>query len=125
MTNSIILLCTVIPSAFAMLGSTTLSRIFGYQLVVKVCGFFFALTPLLINLKINTFILGFCYVFVPVSCMSISSIPVLNCLWSQFPGHLNKVSGAAVVFFSAGSIIFNLIFAFIVNPNNEKATISP
>lgn len=117
-TNSIILLCSIIPSAFAMMASTTLARKFGYKRVIKICGIIFALTPFIINIKISTFTLGFCYLLIPVSCISISSVSVLNCLWSQFPGHLNKVSGSTVLFFSLGAIAFNLIFASVANPNN-------
>ncbi len=117
-TNSIILLCSVIPSALAMLSSTTLSRWFGYRRVIKACGILFASVPFIINVKLNPFLLGFCYQFIPISCLSISAVPVLNCLWSHFSNHLNKVSGAAVLFFSLGTVTFNLIFALVVNPNN-------
>ena len=115
-TNSKILLCIVIPSAFAMLASTTLSRIFGYKLLIKLCGFIFAIVPWIININLSTISLAVCYLLIPVSCISIASVPVLNCLWSQFPKHLNKVSGAAVLFFALGTIIFNLLFTFLVNP---------
>ena len=62
--------------------------------------------------------------FIPIVCMSVSSVPVLNCLWSQFPQHLNKVSGIAVGCFALGTVTFNLIFAFIANPDNTKAEIT-
>jgi hypothetical protein len=117
-TNSIILLCAIVPSAFTMLLATRLTRAFGYRTVIRTCGVVFATVPYVINLKMNLFVLGLCYLVIPVSCLSISSIPVLNCLWSHFPGHLNKVSGAAVLFFALGSIVFNLIFVGLTNPNN-------
>ena len=122
-TNSIILLCVVIPSAFAMLASTTLSRIFGYQFIIKLCGLIFALSPWVINISLNQITLAISYLLIPISCISIASVPVLNCLWSQFPSHLNKVSGATVLFFSLGAITFNIIFTFVANPNNERAEI--
>ena len=49
--------------------------------------------------------------------------PILNCLWSQFPKDLNKVSGSAVLFFSLGMIAWNIIFFQIVNPDNKPAVI--
>jgi len=118
LTNSIILLCTIVPSVFAMLIATTLAKIFGYKTVIRVCGLIFALVPYIINIKINLFVLGFCFLLVPISCLSISSVAVLNCLWSQFSKHLNKVSGIAVLSFSLGSIVFNLLFVTFTNPNN-------
>lgn len=118
LTNSILLLCTIVPSVIAMLIATTLSRKFGYKLVIRACGLLFAVVPLIVNLKINLFVLGFCYLLLPVSLLSISSVAVLNCLWSQFPKHLNKVSGIAVLSFSLGSIVFNLLFVTFTNPNN-------
>ena len=117
-TNSLILLCAIIPSSFAMLFSTRLSKLFGYQSVIRVCGVVFAVVPYIINIRMDLFVLGLCYLVIPVSCLSISSVPVLNCLWSQFPTHLNKVSGIAVLFFALGTIVFNVIFVQMTNPHN-------
>ena len=118
LTNSTILLCAIVPSAFAMLFSTKLSRLFGYKAVIRMCGVIFAVVPYVIDIQFNLWVLGLCYLVIPVSCLSISGVPVLNCLWSQFPGHLNKVSGIAVLFFSLGSIVFNIIFVNLTNPHN-------
>lgn len=124
LTNSIILLCAIVPSAFAMLLSTKLSRLFGYKAVIRGCGVVFAVVPYIINIRLNLWTLGLCYLVIPVSCLSISGVPVLNCLWSQFPHHLNKVSGIAVLFFSVGSIVFNLTFVHITNPSNLTTTVA-
>jgi hypothetical protein len=66
----------------------------------------------------NLLTLGFCFLLIPITSFAISSIPILNCLWSQFPKDLNKVSGFAVLFFAVGMILWNLIFMSISNPNN-------
>lgn len=66
---------------------------------------------------------GICFLFFPMVCFSLSAIPIINCLWSQFPRDLNKVSGAAIHFFSLGMITWNILFFKIVNPNNLKAQI--
>lgn len=58
-----------------------------------------------------------------MSCFALSSIPILNCLWSQFPKDLNKVSGSAILFFSLGMITWNILFFVIVNPDNKPAEI--
>jgi hypothetical protein len=71
----------------------------------------------------STFTLGLFYLMVPITSLTVASVPVLNCLWSHFPKHLNKVSGSAVLFFAVGSVAFNLLFTFLVNPGNEQAVI--
>jgi hypothetical protein len=117
------MLCAMIPSSFTVLMSTRLAKRFGYKLVVRVCSFIFALTPFIINFSMNLVTLGLCYILIPVSCFAISSIPILNCLWSQFPNDLNKISGLAVLFFALGMIVWNLIFLQFTNPGNESAVI--
>lgn len=92
-------------------------------MVIRGCGILFAVFPYIINIEMNVVVLGLCYLAIPVSCLSISSVPVLNCLWSQFPTHLNKVSGIAVLCFSLGSIVFNIIFVHITNPHNQQALV--
>jgi MFS family permease len=118
LTNSIIMLCAIIPASLAVLISTRLSAIFGYKRVIRVCALIFALSPYLINLGLNEVTLGLFYLFIPITCFAISSIPILNCLWSQFPNDLNKISGLAVLFFALGMIVWNLIFLGLTNPHN-------
>ena len=123
LTNSLIMLCAVIPASFAVFLSARLGTLLGYKTVVRICACIFAFSPYLINLSLNLFTMGLFYLLVPITCFAISSIPVLNCLWSQFPNDLNKVSGSAVLFFSLGMIIWNLTFVGITNPDNFKAEI--
>lgn len=122
-TNSLMLLGAMIPSTVSALFSTRLTKAYGYQTVIRICSVIFALSPLMINIVINKFVVAFCYLFIPITCFGISSIPVLNCIWSQFPKDLNKISGAAILFFSLGSIIWNIVFTAIINPNNDPAVI--
>ena len=79
--------------------------------------------PLVLNFKFNFVTLAVFFVFFPITCFSLSAIPIINCLWSQFPKDLNKVSGAAILFFSLGMITWNIIFFKVVNPDNLKADI--
>jgi hypothetical protein len=123
-TNSAIMLCSIVPSALLMLLSTRFTRYFGYKQVIRTCGLIFSLSPFLINIWLNVFTMGLFFLFIPITCFAISSIPILNCLWSQFPNDLNKVSGAAVLFFSSGMIVWNLVFTNIVNPHNMEAEIT-
>jgi len=117
------MLCAIVPSAVFMLLATRFSRYFGYKTVIRVSGLIFSLSPFLINFWLNIFTMGLFFLFIPITCFAISSIPILNCLWSQFPNDLNKVSGSAVLFFASGMIVWNLIFTNIVNPNNVEANI--
>jgi hypothetical protein len=118
LTNSIIMLCAIIPASFAVLLSTRLTSYFGYKKVIRACALIFAFSPYLINLGLNEFTLGLFYLLIPISCFAISSIPILNCLWSQFSSDLNKVSGSAVLFFALGMIVWNLMFSGLTNPHN-------
>lgn len=116
LTNSLIMLCAIIPSAVLVLLATRFSKLFGYKRVIRVSALIFCLTPFLINVWMNLFTLGLFYLFIPVTCFAFSSIPILNCLWSQFPKDLNKVSGSAVLFFALGMIVWNVIFMKVTNP---------
>ena len=122
-TNSFLLLCVIIPTSIFVLIATKFSSFMGYKTVIRWCAVIFSLSPLVINFKLNLFTLAFFFLLVPMSCFALSSIPILNCLWSQFPKDLNNVSGSAVLFFSLGMIAWNIIFFQIVNPDNKPAVI--
>lgn len=81
------------------------------------------ISPLLINFKLNLLTLTLFCLFLPATSFSISAIPVINCLWTQFSADRNKATALAVVFFSAGSIIWNLVFMALINPDNRIALI--
>lgn len=53
---------------------------------------------------------------------ALGSIPILNCMWTQFPHSKNKITAALVVAFGVGSITWNLLFMHMINPNNDSAT---
>jgi hypothetical protein len=120
-TNSILMLCVLIPVSLLVLLATRFTSCLGYKTIIRGCAFIFALAPLVLNLKFNLFTLALFFLFLPMMCFSLSAIPIINCLWSQFPKDLNKVSGAAILFFSIGMITWNIIFFKIVNPSNIKA----
>ena len=50
---------------------------------------------------------------------AISSIPILNCMWTQFPEAKNKITAVLVVAFGVGSILWNLLFMHMINPLNK------
>lgn len=112
------MLGAMIPSTISALFSTRFTAAYGYQSVIRVCSIIFTISPLILNIVMNKFVVALFYLYIPVTCFAISSIPVLNCIWSQFHKDLNKISGAAILFFSLGTIIWNIIFTAIINPNN-------
>ena len=120
-TNSFLLLCVILPTSIFVLIAARFSKYLGYKLVIRCCALLFWISPLVLNIKLNLFTLAFFFLLVPMTCFALSSIPILNCLWSQFPKDLNKVSGSAILFFSLGMITWNIIFFVIVNPDNKPA----
>lgn len=121
--NSVIILSALIPICFAVLLSNPFARLVGYKNAIRICAFIFASVPHLINFTFTPIAFAIFWVVVPLSCFCLGAMPILNCLWTQFPKDLSKVSGVAVMIFSTGMIFWNLIFLFIVNPDNEKAVI--
>jgi Na+/melibiose symporter-like transporter len=84
-TNSLILCISVIPMIISLLFATKLCNKFGYVFIIRLCCIIFFISPL-VNLfvfSIYSFII-FCVV-IPGSAFALSSIPILNCMWSQFP----------------------------------------
>jgi hypothetical protein len=122
-TNSFLLLCVILPTSILVLIATKFSSYIGYKVVIRCCAIMFWISPFVLNIELNQFTLAFFFLLIPMSCFALSSIPILNCLWSQFPKDLNKVSGSAILFFSLGMITWNIIFFEIVNPENEPAVI--
>jgi MFS family permease len=84
-TNSIIILFTIIPISFLVMFSTKLSDKFGYENIIIICSLIFVLSPMVIIFKFNFTTMVLCCLFLPASGFSISTIPVINCLWTQFP----------------------------------------
>jgi hypothetical protein len=54
----------------------------------------------------------------PTTAFSISTIPVINCLWTRFKYMKNKATAIAVVCFTIGGMFWNYMFTLSVNPNN-------
>lgn len=81
-TNSLLMLCVGIPVSVLVLLSTRFSSVLGYKTVIRICALLFTVVPLVLNYSLNLFTLGFCFLFMPMVCFAISSIPIINCLWS-------------------------------------------
>lgn len=120
-TNSIILLCALIPTCLAVLLSNPFARLVGYKTAVRICAFTFLISPMLININFSIASFAIFWLVMPLSCFCLGAIPVLNCLWTHFKKDLSKISGVAVMAFSVGMIFWNLVFLFIVNPDNLSA----
>lgn len=53
---------------------------------------------------------------IPISAYAVSTIPVINALWTQYPKSKNKVTSITVVFFSIGAAFWDYLFTKSVNP---------
>lgn len=120
-TYSIIFLSALIPASFAVLISMPLSKYFGYKKVVRGSAFIFLLSPFALNFIFTPGTFAIFWLMLPLSCFCIGATPILNCLWTQFRRNLSTVTAIVIVSFSLGTIFWNLLFMYIVNPNNEKA----
>lgn len=117
-TNSVIILLNVLPISFLILLATKLCHKFGYLPVIRVCGLIFFLSPFSISLHFNLTLMVLSCILLPVSAYAISSIPIINCLWTQFPKSKNKATAAAVICFGMGGAFWNYLFTISVNPTN-------
>jgi MFS family permease len=120
-TNSIILLCALIPTSVAVLLSNPFARLVGYKTAIRICAFVFLLSPMIINIHFSIVTFAIFWLVVPLSCFCLGAIPVLNCIWTHFKKDLSKISGVAVVAISVGMIFWNILFLFIANPDNIGA----
>jgi len=81
------------------------------------------LSPLMLNFFSSTMEFAIFFIVIPITSVLMSGIPLINCLWTQFPKDLSKVSSVAVVMFSFGMIVWNLFFMQMVNPDNLQAVV--
>ena len=122
-TNSKLLLYAMIPAIISVMIANPFSRLVGYRNAIRTCAIVFILSPMAINYKFNLTMFGIFWMIIPILCFCISGIPLLNCLWTQFPKDLNKISALAITMFSLGMIFWNLCFMFMINPDNIGAEI--
>jgi hypothetical protein len=122
-TNSKLLLWAIIPSIVSIVSANPFSRLVGYRNSLRCCSILFLLSPMVINLKLNFITFSIFWMIIPILGFCLASIPLMNCLWTQFPKDLNKISGVAILMFSLGMITWNLVFMHLVNPDNAKAEI--
>jgi hypothetical protein len=115
------MLVSVIPMVIALVFATNLCNRYGYEFVLRVCSFIFFLAPLvnLICFRLDTFVIF--SIIIPGSMFALGSVPILNCMWTQFPESKNRITAALVVAFGVGSIVWNLLFMHMINPTNEAA----
>ena len=122
-TNSKLLLCGMIPAVFAVVLANPFSRLVGYKNAIKISAFVFTLSPIVINIELNLVTFAVFWLIIPIVCFCLAAIPLINCLWTQFPKDLSKISGFGILSVSVGMIFWNLTFLFFINPENFKAEI--
>ena len=117
-TNSLILLAGVIPMSIIILIAPALSNRFGYEFVIKVCAFVFLLSPQALNFGDSLILITVFAILLPATAFAVSTIPIFNCMWTQFPLNKNTITSLAVTCFAVGTIFWNFLFTIIVNPHN-------
>ena len=117
------MLCGILPICLTVPIANPFSRWVGHKNAIRFFSFLFMLSPLMLNFWFTTFSYALFWMVIPITCFLMAAIPLLNCLWTQFPNDLSKISALAVVMFSIGMIVWNLLFMELVNPDNLPATV--
>lgn len=58
---------------------------------------------------------------IPITVISISFVPLYNCLWEYYSQIKSTVTGYALVCYGVGGSLFNVVFLNIANPQNFSA----
>lgn len=117
-TNSHLLLASTIPIAVLTLLATKLSNRFGYEFMVRLCAFVFLISPLIINYLKGVVAFTIFYMILPGAAFTVSTIPLLNIMITQFPRYRTRVNSLMVICIGVSTFGTNCIFSILVNPNN-------
>lgn len=123
LTSSIILIATVVPLAIIVLMATKLSNFIGFENTIRTCSLVFFLSQFVIYAEFTPVTLTIFCLILPISAVTVSLIPSLSCLWSQFPNRKNQSTAATIVCLGLGGILWNIIFVAFSNPDNVPAEI--
>ena len=82
--NSTIVLIIIIPMIICMLISPYLCNRYGYEFVTRCCAFTYLIIPQFVNINFNFYLFIIVCLLIPTCCFAISTVPVLNCVWTQF-----------------------------------------
>ena len=122
-TNSKLLLCAIIPLGLTVPFANPFSRLVGYKTSIRLFSVVFMVSPLMLNFSFTTVTFAIFWIIIPIFSFLMAGIPLLGCLWTQFPKDLSKVSSVAVLMFSFGMIVWNLLFMQMINPDNVQADV--
>lgn len=117
-TNSIILISVIIPLSIALVFTTHLCEKLGNQFIIQSCSFIFFLSQFVIYLKFTLITFIVFQLTIPVICLSVSLVPTISLVWSHFIQKKSIVTAVNLAFLGLGSIMWNTIFIFQINPNN-------
>jgi hypothetical protein len=84
-TNSIILLLSVPTMMITMLIAIKLCKKYGFEFIIRVACIVFFISPLVNLIGFNIYLFTIFSILVPGSMYALISVPVLNCIWTQFP----------------------------------------
>ena len=117
-TNSIILISIIIPLSIALLFTTYLCEKLGNRFLIECCSFVFFVSQFVIYLKFTLVTFIIFELIIPVICLSVSLVPTISLVWKYFVQKKSIVTAVNLGFLGFGSIIWNTIFIFQINPNN-------
>lgn len=120
-TNSIILISVIIPLSIILVLSNKVCDKLGYTKTIKLCAIIFFFSQLIMYIKFSLILFTIFTLLIPVSCITISLIPTLNLLWSHFLNKKSICTAVNLVFLGLGTILWNIVFVALVNPDNEEA----
>ena len=102
----------------AMLIANRLCKKHGFEFVIRIACVLFLISPLVNLIGFNIYLFTIFSILVPGSMYSLISVPVLNCIWTQFPASKNRATSILVIAFGIGGIVWNFLFMHMINPNN-------
>lgn len=117
-TNSLILLATVVFLTLSLLASTNIIKKIGSSQTIKLLSLIVFCSQFAIFVKFNLTIFVIFSVIIPTCCLYVSLIPNLNLLWTHYVRRKSICTAISVILLDLGSIFWNILFVYLVNPNN-------
>ncbi len=118
-TNSFILISIIIPISITLLLSTKISDRLGYTQTIQLCSWIFFASQIILYIKLTLVLFTIFTLIIPVAMITVSLIPTVSILWSHFLRQKSICTAITLVFLGLGTIIWNIAFIELVNPDNE------
>ena len=106
-----------------MLLSVKIAEKVGYEIIIRIASILYPLGIFLSGFTSSFGAFAFFYLAFSLTSFSLSTLPILNCLFTHFTAHSGKVSALAFFFNGIAGTIFSAVAYAMINPDNLKATI--